>query len=52
MTQSGPEPLKVRHSRFDYGHYLVKQLQAIADAIPQPLRESFAGMTSMLKVPF
>lgn len=52
MTQSGPEPLEARHSRMDYEHYLVKQLQPIADAILQPLGESFVGLTSAQKVLF
>ena len=52
MTQSGPEPLEARHSRIDYEHYLVKQLQPIADAILQPLGDSFAALTSAQKVLF
>jgi DNA polymerase-2 len=52
MTQSGPEPLETRHSRIDYEHYLVKQLQPIADAILQPLGDSFAALTSAQKVLF
>jgi len=46
MTRNGPEPLEARHSPIDYGHYLTKQLQPIADAILQPLGESFAALTS------
>ena len=52
MTQSGPEPLEVRHSRIDYEHYLVKQLQPIADAILQQLGDSFVALTSAQKVLF
>ena len=52
MTQSGPEPLEARHSHIDYEHYLVKQLQPIADAILQPLGESFVALTSAQKVLF
>ena len=52
MTQSGPEPLEARHSRIDYEHYLVKQLQPIADAILQPLGDSFVALTSTQKVLF
>jgi len=52
MTQNGPEPMETRHSRIDYEHYLVKQLQPIADAILQPLGESFLGLTSDQKVLF
>ena len=52
MTQSGPEPLEVQHSRIDYEHYLVKQLQPIADAILQPLGDSFVALTSAQKVLF
>jgi DNA polymerase-2 len=46
MTQSGPEPLETRHSRIDYEHYLSKQLQPIADAILQPMGESFMALTT------
>ncbi len=46
MTLSGPEPLEVRQSRIDYGHYISKQLQPIADAMLVPLGESFAAITS------
>ncbi|MDD0812857.1 DNA polymerase II [Curvibacter sp. RS43] len=52
MTPSGPEPLEALHSRIDYEHYLVKQLQPIADAILQPLGESFVELTSAQKVLF
>ncbi|MNO07952.1 DNA polymerase II [compost metagenome] len=52
MTQSGPEPLEARHSRIDYEHYFVKQLQPIADAILQPLGDSFVALTSAQKVLF
>ncbi|WP_338820616.1 DNA polymerase II [Acidovorax temperans] len=52
MTQSGPEPLEARHSRIDYEHYLVKQLQPIADAILQPLGDSFGALTSAQKALF
>lgn len=46
MTQNGPEPLETRHSRIDYEHYLTRQLQPIADAILQPLGESFVALTT------
>jgi DNA polymerase-2 len=52
MTKSGPEPLEARHSRIDYEHYLAKQLQPIADAILQPLGDSFVALTSAQKVLF
>ena len=52
MTQSGPEPLEARHSRIDHDHYLVKQLQPIADAILLPLGDSFQALTSAQKVLF
>ena len=44
MTQNGPEPLETCHSRIDYEHYLTKQLQPIADAILQPMGESFMAL--------
>jgi DNA polymerase-2 len=46
MTRNGPEPLETRHSRIDYEHYLTRQLQPIADAILQPLGESFMALTT------
>ncbi|MFH0133209.1 DNA polymerase II [Variovorax sp. VaC1] len=46
MTQNGPEPLETRHSRIDYEHYLTKQLQPLADAILQPIGESFMALTT------
>ena len=45
MTRNGPEPLEARQSPVDYQHYLSKQLQPIADAILQPLGESFVALT-------
>lgn len=52
MTQNGPEPLEDRRTRIDYEHYLVKQLQPIADAILQPLGDSFHALTSAQKLLF
>jgi DNA polymerase-2 len=46
MTRGGPEPMEARHSRIDYEHYLGKQLQPIADAILQPMGESFMALTT------
>ncbi len=46
MTQNGPEPLEIRHARIDYEHYLTRQLQPIADAILQPLGDSFMALTT------
>jgi DNA polymerase-2 len=46
MTQSGPEPMENRQSRIDYEHYLGKQLQPIADALLQPMGESFMALTT------
>ncbi|MGF6349148.1 DNA polymerase II [Variovorax sp. W2I14] len=46
MTQSGPEPMENRQSRIDYEHYLSKQLQPIADALLQPMGESFMALTT------
>ena len=47
MTTSGPEPLEDLRSQIDYGHYLTKQLQPIADAILQPMHDSFGNLTTM-----
>ena len=46
MTRNGPEPLEARQSRIDYEHYFAKQLRPIADAILQPMGESFSALTS------
>jgi DNA polymerase-2 len=46
MTRSGPEPLEARQARIDYAHYLDKQLLPIADAILQPIGDSFTALTS------
>jgi DNA polymerase-2 len=46
MTLDGPQPLEARHARIDYEHYLSKQLQPIADAILQPMGESFMALTT------
>ena len=47
MTSSGPEPLEDLRSQIDYEHYLTKQLQPIADAILQPMHDSFGNLTTM-----
>ncbi|MDR7050593.1 DNA polymerase-2 [Duganella sp. 3397] len=47
MTTSGPEPLEDLRSQIDYEHYLAKQLQPIADAILQPMHDSFGNLTTM-----
>ncbi|KQN79138.1 DNA polymerase II [Duganella sp. Leaf61] len=47
MTASGPEPLEDLRSQIDYEHYLTKQLQPIADAILQPMHDSFGNLTTM-----
>ncbi len=41
MTVSGPEPLETRSAPIDYGHYVNKQLQPIADAILPFLDDDF-----------
>lgn len=47
MTRNGPEPLEAHKSRIDYEHYLTKQLQPIADAILQPMGDSFKALTTL-----
>lgn len=46
MTRNGPEPLEANKSRIDYEHYLTKQLQPIADAMLQPMGDSFKALTN------
>ncbi|MBB2775658.1 UNVERIFIED_ORG: DNA polymerase elongation subunit (family B) [Comamonas terrigena] len=45
-TINGPQPLEILSAPHDYGHYVTKQLQPIADAILGPLAESFAELSS------
>ena len=46
MTTAGPEPLEVRRSAIDYEHYLMRQLQPVADAILPFVDDDFANLTS------
>ncbi len=52
VTESGPEPLEARQSPADYQHYLEKQLQPIADAMLNPLGESFSALITAQQVLF
>ncbi len=46
MTVAGPEPLEARTAPIDYGHYVTKQLEPIADAILPFLDDSFERLLS------
>jgi DNA polymerase-2 len=46
MTTAGPEPLETWSSPIDYEHYLIRQLQPVADAILPFLGDHFALLTS------
>ncbi|WP_035533754.1 DNA polymerase II [Paraburkholderia sacchari] len=46
MTTAGPEPLETLSSPLDYGFYLSRQLQPVADAILPFLREEFETLLS------
>jgi DNA polymerase-2 len=46
MTVAGPEPLEARSAPIDYGHYVARQLQPIADAILPFLDDSFETLLS------
>lgn len=46
MTTKGPEPEGIHHSAIDYGHYLEKQLQPVAEAMFQFTGDSFVHLTS------
>ena len=46
MTTAGPEPLEARRAPIDYGHYLERQLQPVADAILPFVHDDFATLTS------
>ncbi|WP_420992006.1 DNA polymerase II [Cupriavidus sp. 30B13] len=46
MTTAGPEPLETRRAALDYGHYLERQLQPVADAILPFLDEDFSRLVT------
>jgi len=46
MTVAGPEPLENRRFAIDYGHYVLRQLQPIADAILPFLADDFTALIS------
>lgn len=46
MTSSGPQPLETLNSPIDYGFYLARQLQPVADAILAFLGDDFETVTS------
>lgn len=46
MTSGGPEPLETLQSPIDYGFYLTRQLQPVADAILAFLNDDFETVTS------
>lgn len=46
MTSGGPEPLETLQSPIDYGFYLSRQLQPVADAILAFLNDDFENVTS------
>ncbi|MDF1762956.1 MAG: DNA polymerase II [Oleibacter sp.] len=45
MTLNGPEPVEISTSAIDYGHYLEKQIQPIADALFQFTGDDFKQLT-------
>ena len=44
VTTAGPEPLETRRSAIDYGHYIDRQLQPIADAILPFVGDDFSSL--------
>ena len=44
MTVAGPEPLETQRSAIDYDHYLMRQLQPVADAILPFMSDDFATL--------
>lgn len=44
MTLNGPEPLETQHSPLDYGHYVERQLQPVADAILPFMHDDFSTL--------
>ncbi len=46
ITARGPEPLEICRAPPDYNHYLLKQLQPVADAILPFIQDDFATLVS------
>ncbi|SHM29638.1 DNA polymerase II [Phytopseudomonas punonensis] len=44
ISVAGPEPLELRRAPIDYGHYLGKQLQPVADAILPFVDDDFSAL--------
>ncbi|MBD9657136.1 DNA polymerase II [Pseudomonas sp. PDM12] len=44
ISVAGPEPLEMRRAPIDYGHYLGKQLQPVADAILPFVDDDFSAL--------
>lgn len=44
ISVAGPEPLELRRAPIDYGHYLGKQLQPVADAILPFVDDDFTAL--------
>ncbi|RWR00554.1 DNA polymerase II [[Pantoea] beijingensis] len=44
MATSGPEPLEARSTPLDYDHYLIRQLQPVADGILPFMQDDFATL--------
>lgn len=44
ISVAGPEPLELRRAPIDYGHYLGKQLQPVADAILPFVDDDFGAL--------
>lgn len=52
MTLAGPKPVEARHAPIDYEHYIVKQLEPIADGILPFMRDDFSVLISGQKALF
>jgi len=46
ITLNGPEPIELRKSPLDYGHYLDRQLAPVADSILHVFNQTFEQLTS------
>jgi DNA polymerase II len=46
ITTAGPEPMETQRSPIDYDHYLMRQLQPVADAILPFVGDDFTALTS------
>lgn len=52
ITQRGPIPVELKHTDFDYDHYIEKQLKPIADSVLSLLGKSFDSIVGTNQMSF